>query len=282
MTHFFQRPGSLKDHAMAIPYYHVDVFTDELFRGNPAGVCILSAFPAENIMQNIAAENRHSETAFVVPRLDGDFDLRWFTPTVEDDLCGHATLASAFVLALRKHNVWPVRFHTCSGMLTVAQDPVAQTQGGFEMDFPARPPQTCETPTELLPALGLKAALVMKSRDYLVVVDQAEQVRALSPDIAALAGIDMGNGGTIVTAPGEGDADYVCRLFAPAEGIDEDPATGSIHCTLAPYWAARLGKNTLRARQLSLRGGFMRCTIGGDRVKIAGCARLYLHGTIEL
>jgi predicted PhzF superfamily epimerase YddE/YHI9 len=134
----------------------------------------------------------------------------------------------------------------------------------------------------LLPALGLKRALVMKSRDYLVVVDQAEQVRSLAPDIAALAKIDMGNGGAIITAPGEGEVDYVCRLFAPAEGIDEDPATGSIHCTLAPYWAGRLGKGTFRAQQLSARGGTMLCTIDGDRVKIAGNARLYLHGTLEL
>jgi PhzF family phenazine biosynthesis protein len=122
----------------------------------------------------------------------------------------------------------------------------------------------------------------MKSRDYLVVLDQAEQVRTLSPDIAALARIDMGNGGAIVTAPGEGDVDYVCRLFAPAEGIDEDPATGSIQCTLAPYWAGRLGKDRLRAQQLSARGGFMQVTNAGDRVKIAGKARLYLQGTIEL
>jgi len=262
---------------MAIPYYHVDVFGSELFAGSPAGVCILSAFPADGLMQKIAIENRHSNTAFVVPRADGDFDLRWFTPKVEDDLCGHATLASAYVLALRKHNVWPVRFHTRSGMLTISQD-----GDSFVMDFPARPPQPCETPVGLLPALGLKTALVTKSRDYFVVVDQAEQVRALSPDIAALAKLDIVNGGTIVTAPGEGDVDYMCRLFSPSEGIDEDPATGSIHCTLAPYWAGRLGKHTLRAQQLSARGGTMECTIGGDRVKIAGCARLYLHGTLEL
>jgi PhzF family phenazine biosynthesis protein len=267
---------------MAIPYYHVDVFTSELFRGNPAGVCILSAFPADSVMQSIAAENRHSETAFVVARADGDFDLRWFTPAVEDDLCGHATLASAFVLALRKHDAWPVRFHTRGGLLTVARGPVAQNQDSFEMDFPAMPAQSCETPAELLPALGLKAALVMKSRDYLVVVDRAEQVRTLSPDIAALAKLNIVNGGAIVTAPGEGDVDYVCRLFAPVEGIDEDPATGSIHCTLAPYWAERLGKNTLHAQQLSARGGTMQSTIAGDRVKIAGKARLYLHGTLEL
>jgi PhzF family phenazine biosynthesis protein len=262
---------------LAIPYYHVDVFTGELFAGNPAGVCMLSVFPANDVMQKIAAENRHSETAFVVARADGDFDLRWFTPTVEDDLCGHATLASAFVLALRGHDVWPVRFHTCSGVLTVAEK-----QDGFVMDFPARPAQRCETPAELLPALGLRSALVMRSRDYMVVVDEAEQVRGLAPDIAALAKVEMGNGGAIVTAPGQGDVDYVCRLFAPAEGIDEDPATGSIHCTLAPYWAARLGRETLRAQQLSARGGSMQSTVCGDRVKIMGKALLYLQGTIEL
>ena len=262
---------------MPIPYYHVDAFTGELFAGNPAGVCMLSAFLADSTMRAIAVENRHSDTAFVVPRGDGDFDLRWFTPAVEDDLCGHATLASAYVLTLRKHTAWPVRFHTRSGVLTVTRE-----QDGFELDFPARPPQPCETPVELLPALGLNTAQVMKSRDYLVVVDDAEQVRALAPNIAALAKLDTGIGGAIVTAPGEGDVDYVCRFFAPAVGIAEDPATGSIHCTLAPYWAGRLGKQTLRAQQLSARGGSMQCKIAGDRVKIVGEARLYLQGTIAL
>jgi PhzF family phenazine biosynthesis protein len=261
---------------MAIPYYHVDAFTSELFAGNPAGVCILSAPLADSVMQKIAAENRHSETAFVVPRADGDFDLRWFTPKVEDDLCGHATLASAYVLALRKHNAWPVRFHTRSGMVSVAQ-----RQDSFELNFPAMPPQPCQLPAGLLPALGLKVALVMKSRDYLVVVDQAEQVRALSPDMAALAKLDAGSG-TIVTASGQGNVDYVCRMFLPSAGIDEDPATGSIHCTLAPYWAGRLGKDTFRAQQLSARGATMQSTIVGDRVKIVGSARLYLQGTLEL
>jgi PhzF family phenazine biosynthesis protein len=273
----------VEDHHMAIPYYHVDAFTSELFAGNPAGVCILSAFLADGVMQKIAVENRHSNTAFVVPRADGDFDLRWFTPKIEDDLCGHATLASAYVLALRKHNVWPVRFHTRSGILTVAKNAVVQgdNEETFEMDFPARPPQPCETPAGLLPALGLKTALVTKSRDYLVVVDKAEQVQALSPDLAALAKLEAGKG-TIVSAPGEGDVDYVCRFFAPSIGIDEDPATGSIHCTLAPYWAGRLGKESFHAQQLSARRGSMQCTISGDRVKIAGRARLYLQGTLEL
>lgn len=263
---------------MAIPYYHVDAFTGELFAGNPAGVCVLSAFPADGVMQKIAAENRHSETAFVVARADGDFDLRWFTPEVEDLLCGHATLASAYVLALRKEGVWPVRFHTCSGVLTVAQK-----DDGFEMDFPARPAEICEVPEGLLPALGLEAALVMKGRDYMVVVDSVEQVRGLAPDFAALAKVDVGNGGgAMVTAEGGSEVDYVCRMFVPSVGIDEDPATGSIHCTLAPYWAGRLGKESLRARQLSARGGSMLCAVDGDRVRIAGEARLYLQGMIEV
>jgi PhzF family phenazine biosynthesis protein len=262
---------------MAIPYYHVDSFTSEVFAGNPAGVCMLPAFLPDSILQKIAAENRHSNTAFVVPRADGDFDLRWFAPKVEDGLCGHATLASAYVLALRKHGAWPVRFHTRSGVLTVAHN-----GDSFEMDFPAMPAETCETPVGLLPAFGLNSAQVTKSRDYLVVVERAEQVRALSPDIAALAKLDIGLAGAIVTAPGEGDVDYVCRFFAPSVGIDEDPATGSIHCTLAPYWAARFGKETLRAQQLSARGGCMQTTMCGDRVKIAGKARLYLQGTLEV
>jgi PhzF family phenazine biosynthesis protein len=263
---------------MEIPYYHVDAFTGELFAGNPAGVCILSAFLADGVMQKIAAENRHSETAFVVARADGDFDLRWFTPEVEDDLCGHATLASAYVLALRNEGVWPVRFHTRGGVLTAARK-----DDGFEMDFPARPAQSCEVPAGLLPALGLEAALVMKSRDYMVVMDSVEQVRRLTPDFAALAKVDVGNGGgAIVTAVGEGEADYVCRMFVPGVGIDEDPATGSIHCTLAPYWAGRLGKDSLQARQLSARGGSMQCAVDGDRVRIAGRARLYLQGMIEV
>lgn len=262
---------------MSIPYYHVDAFTEELFGGNPAGVCILSAFPSDRTMQKIAAENRHSETAFVVRRPDGDFDLRWFTPLVEDDLCGHATLASAYVLALRNHGSWPVRFHTLSGVLTVAR------QGDvFEMDFPAWPAQPCDPPEQLLPALGVRSALVMKTRDYLVVLDDAEQVHALSPDISALAQIEMGIGGTIVTAPGSGDIDYVVRFFPPSVGIEEDPATGSINCTLAPYWSGRLDKRRMRVRQLSARGGDLWIEYADDRVKIGGHARLYLRGEIEI
>src|SRR5580692_6170793 len=181
----------------SISYYHIDSFASELFKGNPAGVCLLSAFPADAVMQKIAAENRHSETAFVVARADGDFDLRWFTPVVEDGLCGHATLASAYALSLEGHDTWPVRFHTISGLLTVNRD-----HERFEMDFPSRPAVSCEIPTGLLSALGLEMAEVMRDpRDFLIVVDHAEIVRNLKPDIAALAKIDMGiSGGAIVTA----------------------------------------------------------------------------------
>jgi PhzF family phenazine biosynthesis protein len=262
---------------MSVPYYHVNVFTEELFSGNPAGVCILSAFLPDAVMQKIAAENRHSQTAFVVARPDGDVDLRWFTPQTEDDLCGHATLASAHVLALRGHGTWPVRFHTRSGVLTVTRD-----DDRYVMDFPAWPPQPCDPPPTLLEALGLEGAEVRKTRDYLVVVDRAEQVRDLAPDISTLAALDMAIGGVIVTAPGEGEIDFVVRFFAPSVGITEDPATGSIQCTLAPYWTERLGNRWLRSQQLSARGGELGCKLAGDRVKIAGSARLYLDGALEI
>jgi PhzF family phenazine biosynthesis protein len=264
---------------MPISYYQIDSFAGELFAGNPAGVCLVPAFPARDIMQKIAAENRHSETAFVVTRADGDFDLRWFTPIVEDDLCGHATLAAAYALSLNGHSTWPVRFHTVSGLLTVNRD-----RERFEMDFPARPAAPCQIPTGLLAALGLETAEVLREpRDFLVVANHADIVKNLKPDIAALAKIDMGkSGGAIVTAAGGNDVDYVCRFFAPSEGIDEDPATGSIQCTLVPYWAGRTGKQTFRVRQLSPRGARMWCSLAGNRVKIAGEAKLYLQGTINI
>jgi PhzF family phenazine biosynthesis protein len=280
--------------SVSIPYYHIDSFADELFAGNPAGVCFVPAFPAKEVMQKIAAENRHSETAFVVARADGDFDLRWFTPVAEDSLCGHATLASAYALSLRGHGIWPVRFHTVSGLLTVdhhrerhdldQHDHGRHDNARFEMDFPARPPVSCEVPAGLLSALGLETAEVLRDpRDFLVVVNHAEIVRNLKPDIAALAKIDMGvSGGAIVTAAGENDVDYVCRFFAPSEGIDEDAATGSIHCSLVPYWSGRTGKQTFRVRQLSPRGAQMWCTLLDSRVKIAGETKLYLQGTINI
>lgn len=262
---------------MSTPYYHIDSFTDDLFSGNPAGVCVVSEFPPPAIMRKIAAENRHSQTAFVVAKGSADFDLRWFTPEVEDDLCGHATLATAHVLALRGHQHWPVQFHTRSGVLTVARDGDV-----YEMDFPAWPAQPCDAPDELFLGLGVSARQVSKARDYLVVLDNAEQVRNLAPDFAMLRRLDIGIGGVIVTAAGEGGTDYVARFFAPSVGILEDPVTGSIQCTLAPFWSERLGFRNLQVRQLSPRGGELRCRVEGSRVKVAGKARLYLHGAIEL
>src|SRR4051794_18619013 len=174
-------------------YYHIDSFASELFAGNPAGVCLLPAFPVNDVMQKIAAENRHSETAFVVPRADGDLDLRWFTPIVEDDLCGHATLAAAYALSLRGHDRWPIRFHSVGGLLTVDRN-----DKHFEMDFPSRPPVSCEVPSGLLTALGLEMTEVMRDpRDFLIIVIHAEIANNLTPNIAALAKVDM-RGGVIV------------------------------------------------------------------------------------
>lgn len=259
---------------MKIPCYQVDAFTSEVFHGNPAAVCPLSAWLPDATLQNIAAENNLSETAFVVPRGE-EFDLRWFTPTLEMDLCGHATLAAAF--ALFTEQKFPgdvIRFQSHSGLLTVKRAGDLLT-----LDFPARPPVPCALPETLASGLGAGPASVLKSRDYLAVFASAAEVRALRPDFAALKKLDCL--GIIATAPGE-DCDFVSRFFAPAAGVDEDPVTGSAHCTLIPYWAARLGKNKMFARQASQRGGELFCELAGDRVHIGGKAVLYLRGEISL
>jgi len=259
---------------MKLSCYHVDAFTGQIFRGNPAAVCPLDAWLPDATLQGIAAENNLAETAFFVPR-GGQFDLRWFTPTVEVDLCGHATLAAAFVLFTEcNFSGQAVRFHSRSGPLTV-------TRGGdrFTLDFPARPPEPCSVPEALVLGLGRQPVRVLKSRDYFAVFESAAEVRALRPDFAALKALDCL--GTIVTAPGD-DCDFVSRFFVPGAGIDEDPATGSSHCTLIPYWAERLGKSNLAARQLSVRGGEFFCQLAGDRVRIGGNAVLYLRGEIIL
>jgi predicted PhzF superfamily epimerase YddE/YHI9 len=188
-------------------------------------------------------------------------------------------LAAAYALSLLGHHTWPVRFYTVSGLLTVNRD-----HERFEMDFPSRQPVPCEIPTGLLSALGLETAEVMRDpRDFLIVVNHAGIVENLKPDIAALAKIDMGiGGGAIVTASGDKDIDYVCRFFAPSGGIAEDPATGSIQCSLVPYWAGRTGKQAFRVQQLSSRGARMWCSLLDDRVKITGEAKLYLQGTIHI
>lgn len=256
-----------------VPYFEVHAFASELFRGNPAGVCPLSAWLGDALMQKIAAENGLPETAFFAPR-GNDYDLRWFTPTTEVDLCGHATLASAFILFTEQgFDGDTVRFHSRSGPLTVSRSADILT-----LDFPSRPPRGCAAPQGLIEGLGAKPIEISKARDYFAVFASAKEVGGLRPDFGLLGALDEK---VIVTAPGD-DCDFVSRFFAPTAGIDEDPVTGSAHCTLIPYWAQRLGKNKLRARQISKRGGELFCELAGDRVHIGGKAVLYLRGELEI
>lgn len=259
---------------MQIPIYQVDAFSSRVFSGNPAAVCPLERWLPDDQMQAIAAENNLSETAFFVRHGDR-FDLRWMTPATEVDLCGHATLASAFVIFEYLDPARPaVSFDTKSGPLEVTR------KGGLlSMDFPARPPQPVEAHPDLVRALGGEPVEVLGSRDYLVVYRSEEEVRGLQPDMALLARLDRF--AVIVTAPGR-EADFVSRFFAPARGVPEDPVTGSAHCTLVPYWAAKLGKKELHALQVSRRGGELWCEDLGSRVTIAGHAVLYMQGRIHL
>ncbi len=261
---------------MRLPIYQVDAFTDKLFGGNPAAVCPLETWLPEATMQAIAAENNLSETAFFV-RDGGDYALRWFTPAVEVDLCGHATLASGYVvMRLLEPQRESVCFHTRKAGTLV----VTRRADRLVMDFPAWPAAPCEAPPDLLAALGGAPREVLRARDHLIVYDSADEIAALKPDFAALGKVDCW--AAIVTAPGEDGIDFVSRFFAPAQGVPEDPVTGSSHCTLTPYWAKRLDKTELEARQLSRRGGALRCTLHGDRVSIAGRAALYLEGQISV
>jgi len=259
-----------------VPIYQVDAFTDTRFGGNPAAVCPLDAWLPDATMQAIAAENNLSETAFFIPQ-GGDYALRWFTPTVEVDLCGHATLASAFVITrFLEPQRASINFHTAkAGTLAVKRDGDV-----LVMDFPAWPPAPCTPPAGLFAALGGNPRDVLCARDHLVVYDTAEEIAALKPDLAALAKVDCW--AAIVTAPGADGIEFVSRFFAPKHGVPEDPVTGSAHCTLTPYWAKRLGKTALQAYQLSRRGGVLSCTLNGERVSIGGRAVLYLEGEIEV
>jgi PhzF family phenazine biosynthesis protein len=260
---------------MKIPVYHVDAFTDRLFSGNPAAVCPLESWLPDATMQAIAAENNLSETAFFV-RDGDDYALRWFTPKVEVDLCGHATLASAHVVFQREPSRGSVAFGTAkAGTLRV-------TRAGekLAMDFPARPPKPVQAPHGLAAALGKTPKDVLAARDYMAVYDSPSDVAALTPDFTELGKLDCF--AVIATAPGENGVDFVSRFFAPAQGVPEDPVTGSSHCTLAPYWGQRLGKTHLEALQISPRVGKLSCTLVNDRVVIAGQAVLYLEGTISI
>lgn len=258
-----------------IQYFVVDAFSDSPFTGNPAGVCLLDAWLDDAVMQSIAAENNLAETAFVVGR-GGDYGLRWFTPEVEMDLCGHATLAAAFVIAnCSEPGSNPLRFNTNSGVLTVEKK-----DGLYEMDFPAWPARRVTAAVEIERALGARVVEAYKTRDYLFLLESESVVRELSPDLVKLAAIPYCLG-VIVTAAGS-EADFVSRFFAPGAGIPEDPVTGSAHSTLIPFWAERLGKREMVAKQLSRRGGTLYCRAEGNRVRISGRARLYLKGEIDI
>jgi predicted PhzF superfamily epimerase YddE/YHI9 len=258
---------------MKLRLYQVDAFASRLFEGNPAAVVPLETWLPDDLLQAIALENNLSETAFFVPRGQG-FELRWFTPAAEVDLCGHATLASAFVLFEKLGcSQAAIAFQTRSGTLTVERSGEL-----FCMDFPARVPERCAVPEGLASGLGAEPSEVLGSDDYLVVYENEEAIRGLAPDLAALARLDRR--AVCVTAPGD-SVDFVSRFFAPGVGVPEDPVTGSAHCQLTPYWASRLGKTAFRARQLSRRGGEVLCELRGDRVLLSGRAVLYLEGLIE-
>ena len=258
---------------MKIRLFQIDAFTDRRFAGNPAAVCPLEEWLDDPVMQAIAAENNLSETAFLVPAGD-QFALRWFTPVREIDLCGHATLASAFVvLRYLQPERDVVTFSSQSGPLTVSRD-----GDRLRMDFPAWEAKECAAPAALLAGLGQPPAELRRTRDYLAIYASEREIRELRPDMQRLITLDAS---VIVTAPGD-SVDFVSRFFAPQAGIPEDPVTGSAHCTLVPYWARRLGKAALHARQLSRRGGELFCEQHGDRVWIAGQAVTYLDGMIEV
>lgn len=257
---------------MKIKQYQVDAFATRAFEGNPAAVCPLESWLDDGLLQAIAEENNLSETAFFVPSEIG-FDLRWFTPLKEVDLCGHATLATAHVLFDILGYAGPsITFETRSGELIV------ERKGEWlEMNFPACPPTPCEPSEILSKGLGQQPLEVLVAGDYLAVFDSEATVRAITPDMALLGQLDLR--GVIITAPGTG-VDFASRFFAPKFGIPEDPVTGSAHCMLAPYWAGRLGKRLLSARQVSKRGGSLTCELKGDRVLLSGSAVTVMEAEI--
>lgn len=258
-------------------YYVIDAFAKELFSGNPAGVCLLDhKLPAE-VMQRIAFENNLAETAFLLYE-KGQYRLRWFTPDTEIDLCGHATLATAFVLMTEIHPAMDyVEFHTMSGTLTVKR-----SGDRFLMDFPSREPEPVAIPPLLEQVMGCRVLETHLSRDLLVLVEDENTVKALQPDMKLLSQIsDSLAFGIVVTAQGD-NCDFVSRYFAPNAGVQEDPVTGSSHCTLIPFWSKRQHKTVMEARQLSKRGGILSCEDRGDRVLIGGTAVCYLKGELQL
>lgn len=261
---------------MEIPIYQTDAFASGLFRGNPAAVCPLDRWLPDTTLQAIALENNLAETAYYVPAGPDRYLLRWFTPEVEVDLCGHATLATASVISEVRRETASTRltFESRSGDLLVDRE-----DGMYHLNFPSRPPEPCKVHPSVVAGLGSAPALILGAVNYLCIYESEEQVRALRPDMAKLSEVDLF--ATIVTAPGT-DCDFVSRFFAPSKGVPEDPVTGSAHTTLIPYWAKRLGKDKLFARQVSRRGGEIWCQDLGARVRIGGRAVQYLEGRITV
>ena len=256
--------------------FQLDAFASRLFAGNPAAVMPLETFPSDAVLQAVAAENNLAETAFLIRQGD-DYRIRWFTPTIEVALCGHATLASAAVVMERlEPGRERVVFHSASGPLTVGR-----SNAGYVMNFPARPSMPVPTPPGLVEALGVvPCEVVADATNYLVLLETAQVVRELAPDITAIGRLERS--GVIVTGPGDGKFDFVSRYFAPAKGIPEDPVTGSAHCALAPYWAQRLNKREFLAYQASPRGGEIICRCVHDRVELEGTVVFYLEGTAQI
>ncbi len=265
---------------MKIPIYQVDAFTSTIFGGNPAAVCPLANWPNDQILQNIAMENNLSETSFMIDR--GEYwEIRWFTPTHEIDLAGHPTLASAWVIFnLLNDREAPdeIVFRTRqAGDLRISRD-----NRRIVMDFPSRPGNPEPVTPEVTQALGIKPEAMFRSRDWMAIFPDEESVRTYRPDFNALSGLADAGNGIIITAPGSGEVDFVSRFFAPNLGVNEDPVTGSAHCTLIPYWSERLGKSGLRALQVSSRCGELFLEDQGERVTIAGEAALFLTGEINV
>lgn len=259
---------------MKLPLYQVDAFAKKAFEGNPAAICPLDTWLPDEVLLSIAEENNLSETAFYIPT-DKGFHIRWFTPTTEVDLCGHATLAAAFVIFSElNYKQDQIIFESKSGPLTVARDNTL-----LVMDFPAQAPVICELPSEIKQAFSTKPIEVLKSEDYIIVVDNENDVLTAKPNLSLLNNIDLR--GVIITARSN-NYDFVSRFFAPKFGINEDPVTGSAHTQLVPYWAKQLNKNNLHAKQLSSRGGELYCENLGSRVTISGYAVKYLQGEIEI
>jgi predicted PhzF superfamily epimerase YddE/YHI9 len=257
-----------------ISLYQIDAFASELFEGNPAAICPLDEWLPEEIMQSIALENNLSETAFFTPKGNG-YHIRWFTPESEVDLCGHATLASAYVLFnILGYKKDKVEFVSKSGKLSVTRD-----KDWLVMDFPLQPPVPCDIPDEIVAAFGKMPVECLKAEDFIVVFDREDDVKSANPDFGELRKLDLR--GVIITAKST-RYDFISRFFAPKYGIPEDPVTGSAYTQLAPYWASKIGSKRFRVKQVSSRGGELTCQVAGDRVLISGKAVKYFEGKINI